>query len=126
MSSVVDTLVEMGFSKQKAELALTRTGTNDIQTAMDWLLSHEADLESTETSNPSEPNISEQPVELNNMETSTPEEPTEPAPSANSIKCDDCGKLFKTSEEVEFHAAKTRKLFSENHILIFPHNFVED
>ncbi|XP_063861023.1 UBX domain-containing protein 1-like isoform X2 [Scylla paramamosain] len=26
---------------------------------------------------------------------------------AKSIKCDDCGKLFKTSEEVEFHAVKS-------------------
>lgn len=34
---------------------------------------------------------------------------------AKSIKCDDCGKLFKTSEEVEFHAVKSgHSNFSES------------
>ncbi|KAH1000265.1 hypothetical protein HUJ04_000184 [Dendroctonus ponderosae] len=30
-----------------------------------------------------------------------------PAALAKSIKCDDCGKLFNSSEEVEFHASKS-------------------
>ncbi|XP_027228443.1 UBX domain-containing protein 1 isoform X3 [Penaeus vannamei] len=35
--------------------------------------------------------------------------------AAKSIKCDDCGKLFKTSEEVEFHAVKSgHSNFSES------------
>lgn len=39
----------------------------------------------------------------------------EPAPEAKSIKCDECGKLFKNQDEVEYHAAKTNhSSFSES------------
>ncbi|XP_018574068.1 UBX domain-containing protein 1 [Anoplophora glabripennis] len=113
MSNVVDTLIEMGFSKERAELAVSRTGNNDVQTAMDWLLSHEEEL------GPSESTPTPEEQQNTNISVSTEENATETVPEAvsipKSIQCDDCGKLFKTNEEVEFHASKSgHKNFSES------------
>ncbi|KAG5866223.1 hypothetical protein JTB14_033439 [Gonioctena quinquepunctata] len=106
--TIIDTLIEMGFSKERAELAVKRTGTEDVQAAMDWLLSHEEELGAPETIAPSESEVpSEQIPSLSDQESAVPEGPGKPTPEAKSIKCDDCGKLFKTNEEVEFHAAKS-------------------
>ncbi|KAJ8973444.1 hypothetical protein NQ317_003298 [Molorchus minor] len=107
--NVVDTLVEMGFSKEKAELAINRTGSNDVQIAMDWLLSHEDELAVP----PAPPAAAiDAPDSVSDVETinekagtSDPETP----PVAKSIQCDDCGKLFRTNEEVEFHASKSEE-----------------
>lgn len=72
---------------------------------MDWLLSHEEELGTPEPT----PAIEEQ--QSTNVSVSTDENVTETvpdaAPIAKSIQCDDCGKLFKTNEEVEFHASKS-------------------
>lgn len=72
---------------------------------MDWLLSHEEELGTSESS----PAVEEQ--QNTNVSVSTEENVSETvpeaAPMAKSIQCDDCGKLFKTNEEVEFHASKS-------------------
>lgn len=94
-----------------SELAVAKTGTEDIQTAMDWLLSHEDELGDVQPQ-PSQP--AEEPPSNQN--------PEEPEPQATpeeqvvrSIKCEDCGKLFKTHAEVEFHATKSgHENFSES------------
>ncbi|KAJ8913618.1 hypothetical protein NQ315_013440 [Exocentrus adspersus] len=112
MPSVVDTLIEMGFSKERAELAVNRTGSNDVQTATEWLLSNE-DVVAAETIPASEEqqDSNTNTASEENMEESTPEV----VPVAKSIQCDDCGKLFKTNEEVEFHASKSgHENFSES------------
>lgn len=122
MSNVVDTLIEMGFSKERAqvifdvffknynlefysELAVNRTGSNDVQTAMDWLLSHEEEI------GPSDSTVATEEQQDTNVSVSTEENTSEAVPEAaaiaKSIQCDDCGKLFKTNEEVEFHASKS-------------------
>ncbi|KAJ8948201.1 hypothetical protein NQ318_010477 [Aromia moschata] len=115
MSSVVDTLVEMGFSKERAELAVNRTGGSDVQIAMDWLLSHEEDLE---TAQPTPETVAEllQPYELKQLKKVLRHQfQAAASPIAKSIQCDDCGKLFQTNEEVEFHASKTgHENFSES------------
>ncbi|XP_044271617.1 UBX domain-containing protein 1 [Tribolium madens] len=107
MSGTVDTLIEMGFSKARAELAVSKTGSEDIQVAMDWLLSHEEELE----------NINETPQATDDSASSQAPE-TQPSPEGQvvrSFKCDDCGKLFKSQDEVEFHATKSgHEHFSES------------
>ncbi|XP_010552364.1 PREDICTED: E3 ubiquitin-protein ligase UPL1-like isoform X2 [Tarenaya hassleriana] len=41
--ATVATIVEMGFSRERAEEALRRTGTNSVEMAMEWFYSHPED-----------------------------------------------------------------------------------
>ncbi|CAG9865212.1 unnamed protein product [Phyllotreta striolata] len=112
MSNIIDTLIEMGFNKEKAELAVSRTGSSDVQVVMDWLLSHDADVD-VPPQIPTNDNSSTKDSEDVPEEDSS--KPETPAPVVKSIQCDHCGKLFQTNEEVEFHASKTgHENFSES------------
>lgn len=109
--SDIQTLVDMGFPKERAERALQVTNNKGVEAAMEWLLAHaDEDIPSSsggESSSTPAP-ASEAPAEGSASA-------TEPAPVAKSLKCDECGKLFKSQEEVEFHAAKTQhSSFSES------------
>lgn len=80
-----------------SESAVRNTTGKDVESAMEWLLSHEDDvMEETEPDRVQPP---------------TEQQPDESAAESNlvakSIKCEDCGKLFKSQTEVEFHSAKT-------------------
>lgn len=112
MSDVVNTLVDMGFSRQRAELAVSKIDTKDVNTAMDWLLSHEEEPESEAPSNPAPAEeIAVEEAQQSGAENNS----NEAAQQAKSIRCDDCGKLFKTTDEVEFHATKSgHSNFSES------------
>lgn len=119
MSEVIATLIEMGFSKARAEQAVARTGGNDIQTAMDWILSNDDEAFVEPAPQTSDSNVSEPPVKDTGENEAPHEEEEEPASptsqSAKSIKCDDCGKLFSTQTDVEVHASKTgHEKFSES------------
>lgn len=81
---------------------------------MEWLLSHpDDDMEETleksvkESTTPS--GESEQTTESSEATaagSSSTEQPVKPE-EAKSLRCDDCGRLFKSQMEVEFHAAKS-------------------
>ncbi|XP_019766588.1 UBX domain-containing protein 1 [Dendroctonus ponderosae] len=90
MSSLVNMLVDMGFEKERVETAVAKTGSADVQVVMDWMLANE-----------------EEPAAVEPNPMAQPEPEAAPAALAKSIKCDDCGKLFNSSEEVEFHASKS-------------------
>lgn len=110
MSEIVKTLVEMGFDQAKSELAAEKTGGQNVQQAMDWLLAN-PDTEPTVV----QASTSSEPVEETAQDSAS--DPTEVAEGteAKSLKCDECGKLFKTQLEVEFHAAKSgHSSFSES------------
>lgn len=78
-----------------------------MEPAMEWLLAH------TDEPIPKDTNTDDKPSDT--ASSSTEKEAGEPAPVAKSLKCDDCGRLFKTSDEVEFHAAKSgHSNFSES------------
>jgi len=112
MSSPTETtLMDMGFSRQKVLKALQVTGNAGVEPAMEWLLAHgdDIDVQEMETSTP-EANT----AESNEGAVSEPST-SEPPEEAKSLKCDECGKLFRTQEEVEFHAAKSgHSQFSES------------
>ncbi|XP_062546463.1 UBX domain-containing protein 1 [Armigeres subalbatus] len=113
--SDIQTLVDMGFPKEKAERALQVTNNKGVEAAMEWLLAH-ADEDIPSSSGSSSSTQQQPEVEGPTSEDATPSTATdEAAPVAKSLKCDECGKLFKSQDEVEFHAAKTQhSSFSES------------
>lgn len=112
--SDIQTLVDMGFPKERAERALQVTNNKGVEAAMEWLLAHaDEDIPSSSSAGGASSSAPAPASEAPPAEGSS--SATEPAPVAKSLKCDECGKLFKSQEEVEFHAAKTQhSSFSES------------
>uniref|UniRef100_A0A1Q3F7J8 Putative ubiquitin regulatory protein n=1 Tax=Culex tarsalis TaxID=7177 RepID=A0A1Q3F7J8_CULTA len=114
--SDIQTLVDMGFPKERAERAIQVTNNKGVEAAMEWLLAHaDEDIPSSSSaaSAAAPAPATEAPPAAEGGSSAAGEE--DPAPVAKSLKCDECGKLFKSQEEVEFHAAKTQhSSFSES------------
>uniref|UniRef100_A0A182QJE4 UBX domain-containing protein n=1 Tax=Anopheles farauti TaxID=69004 RepID=A0A182QJE4_9DIPT len=110
--SDIQMLMDMGFPKEKAERALEVTNNTGIEQAMEWLLAHADEPLPPASGTGSGDNSGETTANSAATEGATDEQP---AAVAKSLKCDECGKLFKSQEEVEFHAAKTEhSSFSES------------
>jgi hypothetical protein len=101
-------LLDMGFEKERAEIAVKKTGgsmpfppihitsntnTFTVQGALEWL----------------EANQDKSLEEITNPETDASIEPPalEEGEVAKSMKCNDCGKKFRSMAQAEFHAEKT-------------------
>ncbi|KAH8402843.1 hypothetical protein KR222_002661 [Zaprionus bogoriensis] len=117
--SDVQTLVDMGFPKDRVEYALKVTNYKGVEMAMEWLLAHvDEEIPAAST----EPAAAPPAAPAAAPSASAAAAPDDNAPSssggaaeAKSLKCDDCGKVLKDQTEVGYHAAKTgHSNFSES------------
>ncbi|XP_067009971.1 UBX domain-containing protein 1 [Anabrus simplex] len=116
----ITTLVDMGFERSKAERALQVTGNQGVEPAMEWLLAHAEEAippVATEQASSQNKEGNGDPS-MDTCEVAKDEEDASSAVNAEeakSLKCNDCGKLFKSQLEIEFHAAKSGHVnFSES------------
>jgi len=113
MADFVGALVDMGFSKDKAEKAVSATDGRGVEPAMEWLFANDTDTagnekESTKVSSSGGESQGE-------ASTGVPATDGAVDVTVRSYKCDDCGRVLKNEEEMEFHAAKTNHSnFSES------------
>ncbi|XP_057335816.1 UBX domain-containing protein 1 isoform X1 [Microplitis mediator] len=113
--SFVSMLVDMGFSKSRSEKALNATGNVGVQPAMDWLFSNPDDEISETGANPAGDSQPTPEASSSGAQSNSKTEPVTDNQEAKSLKCDVCGKLFKSSLEVEYHATKSgHDSFSES------------
>ncbi|KAJ5787249.1 Ubiquitin-associated/translation elongation factor EF1B N-terminal eukaryote [Penicillium paradoxum] len=92
MASDLDQLIEMGFDKERAQLAVTKTG--GLQGALQW-------LEDNQDKSLEEIQAQSQPVD-------DEESPAlQPGEQPRSLVCNDCGKKFRGQSQAEFHASKS-------------------
>lgn len=102
-SSDLDTLIDMGFPRERAELAVRATG--GLQPAIDWLETNQDksidDIKQEQAT--AAANASEEPPAL------------QPGEEAKSLVCDECGKKFRSVNQAQFHGEKTgHEQFSES------------
>lgn len=120
----VNTLVDMGFPKDRAVRALEVTGNQGVEPAMEWLLAHADEpipLSSSEAATEAtQPSVADTAHIGDGTENAVePSKSSDSASSSNetakSLKCNECGKLFSTQLEIEYHAAKSgHSNFSES------------
>ncbi|KAL8907892.1 MAG: hypothetical protein Q9207_001129 [Kuettlingeria erythrocarpa] len=112
MASVLDMLLEMGFDKPKAELAVKKTG--GLQDALEWLESNQdISYEEIVATSENDAKAADDP----NMEPAA----LQPGEQARSLVCNECGKKFRSQTQAEFHASKTQHVdFAESQEEIAP------
>ncbi|CAF0965295.1 unnamed protein product [Didymodactylos carnosus] len=109
-SPLISQLEEMGFSIQQAESAVNIGKSNNLEQAIDWIVAHGE--ETTSEQQQQQPVLTLNDSTTNNATASSTT--TEQKPEANSLKCDECGKLLKDADAATFHATKTNhSSFSE-------------
>jgi len=120
MANDKETLLSMGFDPSRVEWALKATGNRGLQPAMDHILEHEGqdvpDL-SAVTSSTGGSGRSDQPMDVDEDEDDADTLRAIAAKSgtpisaadleAKSIKCTECGKIFKNTALANFHAEKS-------------------
>ncbi|EPS31196.1 hypothetical protein POX_h09496 [Penicillium oxalicum] len=101
MASDLEQLIEMGFEKERAEIAVQKTG--NLQGALEWLeVNQDKTLEEIKASQSEEADNDEAPA-------------LQPGEEARSLVCNECGKKFRSQAQAEFHASKTEHTdFSES------------
>lgn len=100
---------------ENSEYALQVTNHKGVEMAMEWLLAH-VDEEIPAAATPAAATAADDNAPSSSGAVTTEEAAaTAEGAVAKSLKCDDCGKVFKDQTEVEYHAAKTgHSNFSES------------
>ncbi|KAI9771294.1 MAG: hypothetical protein M1840_002264 [Geoglossum simile] len=105
--SDLSVLLDMGFEKERAELAVRKSG--GLQGALEWLEAHQ-DKSLDEIKAPAPSN-----AETDETDPTIEPEALKPGEVANSLVCNDCGRRFRSTAQAEFHASKTEhQNFSES------------
>ncbi|KAJ9491092.1 hypothetical protein VN97_g2142 [Penicillium thymicola] len=92
MASDLDQLIEMGFDKDRAQLAVTKTG--GLQGALQWLEDNQ--------------DKSLEEIQTQAEEAQDDESPAlQPGEQPRSLVCNECGKKFRGQSQAEFHASKS-------------------
>lgn len=94
MSSDLETLIDMGFPRDRAELAVKATG--GLQGAIDWL---------EKMQDKSIDEIREE--QSATASTSDDAPPLKEGEVPKSLVCEDCGKKLRSTAQAEWHASKT-------------------
>ncbi|KAI0272962.1 ubiquitin-related domain-containing protein [Russula aff. rugulosa BPL654] len=114
-----DVLISMGFDPARIEWALRATKNSGLQPAMDFILEHNDDPipDATSSAQPqSEPIIVDDEdlddaaalgLELQSGDASQAGSAAAAAVEARSVKCSECGKIFKNTALANFHAEKS-------------------
>ncbi|KAH8697230.1 hypothetical protein BGW36DRAFT_397008 [Talaromyces proteolyticus] len=97
----LDQLIDMGFEKERAELAVSESG--GLQAALEWLeANQDKSLEEIKAAGADSSQAEEGP-------------PLKDGEEPRSLVCNECGKKFRSHAQAEFHASKTQHVdFSES------------
>jgi hypothetical protein len=91
MPTDLEQLIDMGFEKERAELAVKQSG--GLQGAIDWLDKNQE--KTIEQIKEEQADASAEPPAL------------KPGEEAKSLVCDECGKRFRSVAQAEFHGTKS-------------------
>lgn len=91
MSSDLSNLVDMGFDKEKAELALKKSG--NLAAAVDWIGNNDPSGDKS--------------IEELKGDDDDDNPALEAGEQARSMVCNDCGKKFRGMSQAQFHAEKS-------------------
>ncbi|KAF4947895.1 hypothetical protein FGADI_10055 [Fusarium gaditjirri] len=99
MPSDLDTLLDMGFDKERAEIAVKKTG--GLQGALQWLEDNQDkpidEIKAAAAAKEEDDDEEATEAKIAELETGT----------AKSLICNDCGKRFKNHDLATYHATKT-------------------
>ena len=93
MAGDLETLIDMGFPQDRAELAVKATG--GLQGAIDWLEKNQ------------EKSIDEIKADQAGATASDEAPSLQPGEEARSLVCEDCGRKLRSTAQAEWHASKT-------------------
>ncbi|KAL6714917.1 hypothetical protein ACLMJK_007177 [Lecanora helva] len=97
MASDLDTLLSMGFEKQRAEIAVRKTG--GLQGALEWLEKNQ-DRSTEEV-------IADEAEAKAELDSAAEVTETKAGEEAKSLICNECQRKFRGHSQAEFHASKT-------------------